>query len=109
MDDSQQPAQAAADDQFLGAMGLEGLSDEEKQKALSDILYTLNFNVGMRVADSLNEQQLDDFEKFMNGDYKEEELAEWLQSNVPDYNKLIQEEAETMRDRTKQIVDKVMS
>ncbi|HET9850226.1 MAG TPA: DUF5663 domain-containing protein [Candidatus Saccharimonadales bacterium] len=97
------------DDKFLGAMGLKNLSDDDKKEALANILYTLNVNVGMRVADQLSDQQLEEFDRLTEGDYDEQTLTEWLKNNVPNYAQLIGEEAEKMRDQALSITDKVMN
>lgn len=94
--------QPQVDDQFLSAMGLDGLEGEAKQKALDDILYTLNMRVGERVSEILNEDQLDEFEK-LSDDADEAQLAQWLEQNVPTYKQIIEEEAQKMKDQTDEI------
>lgn len=107
MDDNNTPQ---VDDQFLAAMGLTGLEGEEKQKALEDILYTLNINVGKRVAEDLSEEQTDEFDHLTDGeDVDEQALADWLKTNVPNYEQLINEEAEKMRQQATDIAQRVMN
>lgn len=98
------------DDQFLSAMGLDGLNEEQKQKALDDILYTLNANVGQRVAEILNEGQLDEFDKLTSDEaaVNEDELSKWLEQNVPNYKQIVEEEAQKMKDDALQMVQRVM-
>ncbi len=95
------------DDQFLAAMGLDGLEGQEKQKALRDILYTLNIRVGQRVAESLSEEQAAEFENLSN-DVSAEEIGAWLQKNVPNYAQIVEEEAEAMRTEVQGAVKRVM-
>ena len=96
------------DDQFLQAMGLEGLEGEEKQKALDNILQTVNFRVAQRVADTLSEDQLDEFEK-LNENSSQEEISKWLADNVTNYMQIIEEETQQLRDRAYETADRVMA
>lgn len=92
-DDNQQ---TAVDNQFLAAMGLDGLEGEEKQAALDGILYTLNIRIGERVAEQLTEEQTENFDQ-LSDDASPEELANWLKANAPNYQQLAEEEAKAMR------------
>lgn len=96
------------DNQLLKAMGLIGLPDDQKQKALENILYVINMRVAQRVADTLSEQQLDEFEK-LNENSSEEEISKWLVDNVPNYSQIIEEETQSLRDRAHETVDRVMA
>jgi uncharacterized protein DUF5663 len=104
-----QPAQdIPVDEQFLKEMGLEDLSQDQRPAALSTILNTLNQRVAERVADSLSEDKIDEFDQMMDGEPDEPALASWLQANVPNYQQLINDEAEQMRQEAISIKDKVM-
>lgn len=100
------------DDDFLRAMGLnpDKLSDEQKQKSLEDILYTLNVNVGNRVIENFNEEQLKEFDELMSEDKdaNDQEISDWLANNVPNYAQLIEEEAQKMKKQHDEMVRKVM-
>lgn len=96
------------DDQFLEAMGLSGLQGEAKEKALNDILYTININVGNRVADILTDEQLEDFERLSRPGADPEKLVLWLRHAIPDYQQMVEEEIKKLRDDTLSLVDKVM-
>lgn len=96
------------DDQLLKAMGLIGLPDDQKQKALENILYVINMRVAQRVADTLSEQQLDEFEK-LNENSSEEEISKWLADNVPNYLQIVEEEAQSLRDRAHETVDRIIA
>ncbi len=85
------------DDKFLQAMGLEGLQGEEKRAALEDILYVLDARVTDRMAELLTEQQAAEFDKF-DENTDNEEIAKWLEQNVPNRPQIIEEEAQKMRD-----------
>lgn len=91
------------DDQLLEAMGLKGLEGEEKDRALTAILSTLNLKVGKRLAETLDENQLDQFEQL-----EDDALSEWLAQNVPNFSEIIEEEAQKMRDNNQEMVNAVM-
>lgn len=97
------------DDQFLKEMGLGGLQGEEKQKALENILYTLNMRVGAHVSELLNEAQLDKFEQLTSKeDVGQEGLGHWLEYNVPNYKQMVEEELQKMKNEASEMVEKVM-
>ena len=71
------------DDQFLQTVGLGNLPDDQKQAFLQHTYETLEERVGMRLASSLSEAQLEEFEAFAS--QNEEKTYAWLDTNVPDY------------------------
>lgn len=56
------------DDSLLEELGLMVLPDEERKAMLAQIYETLEMRVGMRLAERMNDQQLDEFERFIDGD-----------------------------------------
>lgn len=56
------------DDNLLQELGLGGLPVEEKNKMLGHIYETLEMRVGMKLAEQMTNEQLDDFERFIDGD-----------------------------------------
>ncbi len=94
-------------DDFLKMMGLEGLEGQEKEEALDNILFTINVEVGKRVADSLTEAQAAEFEQ-LSDDSSAQEIASWMQKNVPNYNQLVHEETQKLHDEVSSTVKKVM-
>ncbi|MDQ5970197.1 MAG: hypothetical protein QG593_714 [Patescibacteria group bacterium] len=56
------------DDSLLEEIGLIGLPEHERREMLKHIYSTLEMRVGMRLAERMNDQQLDEFEKFIDGD-----------------------------------------
>lgn len=71
------------DDQFLQDVGLGNLPEEQKQAFLQHTYETLEERVGTRLADSLSEAQLQEFEAFAS--HNEEKTYAWLNANIPDY------------------------
>lgn len=53
---------------FLAQIGLADLPQDDKRKMLQHIYETLEKRVGMRLARQMSEHQLDEFEKFVDGD-----------------------------------------
>ncbi len=76
------------DDNLLHEIGLGELPEAERKKLLSQIYRMLEERVGMRLAEQMSEQQLNEFEKFVDGDavYTEDYLNAtkpgWQQSEA---------------------------
>lgn len=71
------------DDKFLQSVGLGDLPDDQKQAFLQHTYETLEERVGTRLASSLSEAQLEEFEGFAT--HNEEKINAWLNENVPNY------------------------
>jgi hypothetical protein len=77
------------DDNLLQELGLGNLPVAEKNKMLGHIYETLELRVGMRLAEQMSDQQLDDF------------ALQWLENNFPDYKKVVAEELEKLKGEIK--------
>ena len=53
------------DDNLLRELGLGALPPQEKNRMLAHIYETLEMRVGMRLAEGMSDQQLDEFEALM--------------------------------------------
>lgn len=71
------------DDQFLKDLGLEQLPDEQKQAFLDHIYNELELRVGVRLSDGLSDDQLKEFESFVDRD--DAKVRQWVSINAPDY------------------------
>lgn len=71
------------DDNFLKELGLDQLPEDQKQAFLDHIYSQLELRVGTRLSDGLSDEQLSEFESFI--DRNDEKVRSWLASNVPDY------------------------
>jgi hypothetical protein len=71
------------DDNFLQDVGLAGLPDDQKQAFLQHIYEELELRVGTKLSEGLNEQQMGEFESFVDQD--EEKVRNWFTTNMPDY------------------------
>jgi hypothetical protein len=84
------------DNDFLTSLGLGGLPIEEKNKLLQMIYERLEMNVGMRLAEKMTDQQLDEFESFIDQN-DEAGALKWLESNFPNYKDVVAEELEKLK------------
>lgn len=84
------------DNDFLTSLGLGGLPVDEKNRLLQMIYERLEMNVGMRLAEKMTDQQLDEFESFIDRN-DEAGALKWLESNFPNYKDVVAEELEKLR------------
>lgn len=85
------------DDNLLQSIGLGNLPKAEKNKLLQHIYETLEMRVGMKLAEQMSDEQLDEFESYINsGD--EAGALKWLETNFPDYKKVVEAELLTLKD-----------
>lgn len=100
------------DDNFLQELGLGSLPPAEKNKMLAHIYETLELRVGMKLADQMSDEQLDEFEKYIDNN-DEAGALKWLETNFPDYKKVVAEELEKLKAEIKtqapQIVQATMA
>ncbi|MEO7363879.1 MAG: DUF5663 domain-containing protein [Candidatus Saccharimonadales bacterium] len=84
------------DNNLLNDLGLAGLPEAEKNSLLKHIYETLEMRVGMRLADQMTNQQLDEFEQYFEA--KDDAGAfKWLESNFPNYKDIVQEEFDKLK------------
>lgn len=89
------------DENLLGELGLGSLPKEEKDKLLKQIYETLETRVGMRLAEKMSDEQLDEFEGFIDTNDEKGALS-WLEGNFPNYPKVVAEELEKLKAEIKQ-------
>lgn len=95
------------DDAFLGELGLGSLPTEEKDKMKAHIYETLEMRVGMRLASGMSDAQLDEFETLMNNQ-DEDGALKWLETNFPDYKKVVAEELEKLKAEIKEAAPQIV-
>jgi hypothetical protein len=71
------------DEQFLKDLGLDQLPEDQKQAFLDHIYSELELRVGVRLSDGLSDDQLKEFESFVDRD--DQKVHEWVAANAPDY------------------------
>lgn len=94
------------DRKFVDDLGLADLPDAEKDKLIEQIFETLETRVGMRLADVMSEEQLDEFEKFVDGN-DEAGAMDWLNKNYPNYPKVVEEELAKLKTEISTSADKI--
>ena len=96
------------DNNLLQDLGLHGLPDAEKNSLLKHIYETLEMRVGMRLADQMTNQQLDEFEQYFEA--KDDAGAfNWLESNFPNYKDIVQEEFDKLKAEIQQSAGDILS
>jgi predicted RNA-binding Zn ribbon-like protein len=84
------------DNNLLDELGLANLPAEEKANFLKHIYETLEMRVGMRLADQMTNEQLDEFETFYNA--KDDAGAfRWLETNFPNYKDIVADEFQKLK------------
>jgi len=71
------------DDTFLQELGLDVLPAEQKKAFLEHVYSQLELRVGTRLSEGLSEEQLSEFESFVDRD--SEKVHAWVSANTPDY------------------------
>ena len=107
MDDSQK-SPLRIDNNLLVELGLAGLPPEEKSGFLKHIYETLEMRVGMRLADQMTNEQLDEFETFYNA--KDDAGAfKWLEANFPNYKDIVAAEFENLKTEISQSAPQILA
>jgi hypothetical protein len=96
------------DNALLEELGLGSLPTEEKNKMLAHIYETLEMRVGMKLAEQMTNEQLDEFESFIDKN-DEAGALKWLETNFPDYKKVVAEELEKLKAEIKQAAPQILA
>lgn len=84
------------DDSLLEELGLISLPKAERDQMLRQIYETLEMRVGMKLAERMSDQQLDEFERFIDTN-DEAGALKWLETNFPDYKQVVADELEKLK------------
>jgi hypothetical protein len=96
------------DNSLLEEVGLGGLPDSEKNSFLKHIYETLEMRVGVRLADQMTNQQLDEFEQYFEA--KDDAGAfQWLESNFPNYKDIVQQEFDKLKNEIAQTAPQILA
>jgi hypothetical protein len=96
------------DNSLLQDIGLGNLPDDEKNSLLKHIYETLEMRVGMRLADQMSNEQLDEFEQYFEA--KDDAGAfKWLETNFPNYKDIVQEEFDKLKAEVAQAAPQILS
>jgi hypothetical protein len=96
------------DNNLLEELGLGALPDHEKQLLLRQIYEKLEMNVGVRLADQMSNEQLDEFEKFVDAN-DDKGAFQWLEGNFPNYKDVVNEEFEKLKAEIKQYAPQMLA
>lgn len=96
------------DNNLLQELGLGQLPDSEKNSLLKHVYETLEMRVGMRLADQMSNEQLDEFERYFEA--KDDAGAfKWLEGNFPNYKEIVQEEFDKLKSEVGQSAPQILS
>ena len=96
------------DNNLLQDIGLGGLPEVEKNGLLKHVYETLEMRVGMRLADQMTNEQLDEFERYFEA--KDDAGAfKWLETNFPNYKDIVQEEFEKLKAEVAQAAPQILA
>lgn len=84
------------DNTLLEELGLGTLPAEEKNRMLAHIYETLEMRVGMKLAEQMTNEQLDEFESFIDKN-DEAGALKWLETNFPNYKQVVADELEKLK------------
>lgn len=96
------------DNNLLDELGLSALPPDEKQKMLAHIYETLEMRVGVRLAEQMSDQQLDEFEGFINAN-DEAGALRWLESTFPSYKQVVAEEFDKLKGEISQVAPQIVA
>lgn len=96
------------DNSLLQDIGLGSLPAQEKDSLLKHIYETLEMRVGMRLADQMTNQQLDEFERYFEA--KDDAGAfKWLETNFPNYKDVVQEEFDKLKSEVQAAAPQILA
>lgn len=96
------------DNDLIKELGLGDLPDQEKQLLLRQIYEKLEMNVGVRLADQMSNEQLDEFEKFVDAN-DDKGAFQWLEGNFPNYKDVVNDEFEKLKAEIKQYAPQMLA
>src|ERR1700759_463503 len=96
------------DNSLLEEIGLGGLPETEKNSFLKHIYETLEMRVGIRLADQMSNEQLDEFEQYFEA--KDDAGAfKWLETNFPNYKEIVQQEFDKLKTEVGQSAPQILA
>lgn len=95
------------DDELLQELGLAALPPAEKNKMLAHIYETLELRVGMKLAEQMTDEQLDEFESFIDKN-DEAGALKWLETNFPNYKQVVADELDKLKSEIKEQAPQIL-
>jgi hypothetical protein len=99
------------DNTLLEELGLGALPDEQKKAMLQHIYETLELRVGTQLANQMTDQQLEEFEKFIDdgGEGNQAQALQWLETNLPNYKQVVNEVFEALKGEIAQMAPQIVA
>jgi hypothetical protein len=95
------------DDNFYGQF-TQQLTDDQKQKIAENIYSELEDRVGEQLASEISDQQYDEFQKIADQG-NDLDLEQWLKTNAPGYEKLVEDTLEQLKKEAIATTDKFLA
>jgi len=92
---------------IIEVLELENLPREEAEEILIRTGAVIYENVLLRVMETMTEKDQDDFEKILDNEGKPEEIFSFLKERVKDFEKIVKEESEKLKNKTSNIMDQI--
>ncbi len=96
------------DDELLKELGLSDLPPDEKNKMFNHIYETLEMRVGTKLANQMSEEQLTEFESYIDKN-DEAGALKWLETNFPNYKQVVADELEKLKSEIKQVAPQILA
>lgn len=99
------------DNNLLDELGLGSLPEDQKRAMLQHIYETLELRVGTNLANQMTDQQLEEFEKFIDegGDANQAQALQWLETNLPNYKQVVNDVFEALKVEIKQMAPQLVA
>src|SRR5579875_633042 len=99
------------DNNLLQELGLGSLPEEQKRAMLQHIYETLEMRVGTNLGNQMTDQQLEEFEKFIDegGDADQAQALQWLETNLPNYKEVVNQVFEELKAEVKQMAPQLVA
>ena len=99
------------DNNLLEELGLGVLPEDQKKAMLQHIYETLELRVGTQLANQMTDQQLEEFEQFIDagGDGNQAQALQWLETNLPNYKQVVNEVFEALKGEIKQMAPQIVA
>lgn len=99
------------DNNLLDELGLSALPDDQKKAMLQHIYETLELRVGTQLANQMTDQQLEEFEQFIDegGEGNQAQALQWLETNLPNYKQVVNQVFEALKGEVKQMAPQIVA
>ena len=87
---------------LISELGLEGLSQEKQEELLSQMTEALIQRILMRAMEKLNEADREQYGELIDRGADQDEIDNFLESNIPDYGKMVETIISEFKEEMKQ-------